>query len=58
VSGAAAKTTDLENRDGNATIWQDDQTEGFVWIELEGNTATVAFYDMFGNLDHTGSFTK
>lgn len=32
VSGAAAKTTDLENRDGNPTIWEDDQSEGFAWV--------------------------
>lgn len=44
VSGAGAKTTDLEGR-GNVTFFEDDTIEGFVWTEIRGNQVTVAFYD-------------
>jgi hypothetical protein len=47
VSGAAAKTTDLEGR-GSATFWEDDSMEGFVWIELADNQLTGVFYDKNG----------
>ncbi len=47
VSGAAAKTTDFENRDDNPTpYYQDDQIPGFAWVEIDGSTMTVAFYDL------------
>ena len=58
VSGAASKTTGFEHRDRNPTTWEDDQRPGFTWAEVEGDTFTVAFYDLDGNLDHEMSFTK
>lgn len=58
VSGAAAKTTDFEHIDGNPTFWEDDDNAGFVWIELAGDVMTVAFYDLNGTLEYTGSVTK
>jgi hypothetical protein len=48
VSGAAAKTTDLVGRDGNATLYSDHTIEGFVWIELADNVMTGEFYTMDG----------
>ena len=50
VSGVGAKTTDLENR-GNATFFEDDQKEGFMWIEIQNNCFYGEFYDFEGNLD-------
>ena len=52
VSGAAAKTTDFAFHDDNPTTWGDDTREGFLWAEIEGETMTVAHYDLDGNLDH------
>ncbi len=58
VVGSASKTTDLVGRDNNPTIWEDDTREGFAWIELDGDTMTIAFYDLNGQLDHEGSVTR
>lgn len=58
VSGAGSKTTGFVHRDTNPTLWEDDGTEGFAWIELDGNTATIRFYDKTGHLDHEGVITK
>ena len=57
VSGAAAKTTDLENR-GVATFFEDDQAEGFIWIEIYDNCLTGEFYDKLGNLDFSSQVCK
>ena len=58
VSGAGAKTTDFEHRDNNGTVFEDDEIEGFIWFELVDNVATIAFYDMHGNLQHEGTIVK
>ncbi|MCH9684190.1 MAG: metallophosphoesterase [Deltaproteobacteria bacterium] len=52
VSGASAKTSDFAYRNNNPTQWDDDQREGFLWVEIEGPQFTAAFYDFDGNLDH------
>lgn len=57
VSGAGAKTTDLENR-GNATFFEDDQKEGFMWIEIQNNCFYGEFYDFEGNLDFSHQICK
>lgn len=56
VSGAGAKTTDLEGR-GNDTFFEDDTTEGFVWVEIRGNEFTAAFYDKTATLNYEQTFT-
>lgn len=58
VSGAGAKTTDFVNRDKNPTRWSDDGDEGFLWVELDGRRATLAFYGKDGVLDYEGFVTK
>lgn len=45
VSGAGAKTTELEGSNGT---WFEADVEGFVWIELKGRTLTAVFYDQNG----------
>jgi tartrate-resistant acid phosphatase type 5 len=57
VTGAAAKTTDLENR-GNATFFEDDIDAGFVWIELSDNCLIGEFYDLHGQLNYEQQFCK
>ena len=55
VSGAGAKTTELEG--SNPTHFESD-AEGFVWVELRGNTMTGVFYDAAGTELFRRSFTK
>ena len=58
VTGAGAKVKDFDNETRNATRFQDDQTEGFVYVSIDGNTATVEFIDKTGNLDYSDTITK
>lgn len=57
VSGAAAKTTDLQGR-GNPTYFEDDSLAGFIWIELEGNCVLGEFYNETGSMDFTHQYCK
>ncbi len=57
VSGAAAKTTDLEGR-GTPTLFEDDSVEGFVWIELADDQLTGEFWTRDGDLEFTRTLTK
>lgn len=40
VSGAGAKVTALERRDGDRALFSTDQTAGFVWVELRPDRLT------------------
>lgn len=57
VSGAAAKTTDLEGR-GTPTFFEDDEAEGFVWIELRDNVLTGVFYNKNGTVEYERTVTR
>ncbi|MBT8495851.1 MAG: hypothetical protein KJO07_22600, partial [Deltaproteobacteria bacterium] len=57
VSGAGAKTTDFEPR-GNEKHWQDDQTEGFLYVHVEGKVLTGQFIDKNGNVDFERTVSK
>lgn len=57
VSGAAAKTTDLEDR-GNATAFEDDTVEGFLWVEIEGDRFHGEFWNKDGTMDYVQEFTR
>jgi hypothetical protein len=57
VSGAGAKVTDFVDR-GNATFWQDDQTEGFLYVEVVGKRLTGRFYDKTGAMNFERSVMK
>ena len=58
VSGGGAKRTDIEG--SNPVYWEDtdDDMEGFVWIEILGNTMTVEFWNKNGTLDFSDTRTK
>ena len=58
VTGGGAKRTELDG--SNPTHWQDtdEEMEGFVWIEILGNTMTVEFRNKNGGLDFTDTRTK
>ena len=57
VTGAAAKTTDLEGR-GVATFFEDDTTPGFVWIEIRENVLTGEIYNMAGTMEFSREVRK
>lgn len=57
ISGAAAKTTDLEDR-GNGTSFQDDSVAGFMWVEIAGLHMHVEIYDAYGTLDFSGDLYR
>ena len=57
VSGAGAKTTDLEGR-GTPTLFEDDTREGFLWVEIDGLRLTASFFDREGTEDYQLSYTK
>ncbi|MCB9746520.1 MAG: metallophosphoesterase [Alphaproteobacteria bacterium] len=57
VSGAAAKTTDLQDR-GNAVFFEDDEREGFFWIEIIGDELNGVVYDLNGAEEYSRSFTR
>jgi hypothetical protein len=57
VSGAAAKSTDLKGRD-SATFWEDDTTQGFLWVELADKQMTGVFYDKNGKENYRRVITK
>jgi tartrate-resistant acid phosphatase type 5 len=57
VSGAAAKTSDLAGR-GNPTFFENDTSEGFMWVEVRGRTLIGEFYDKTGTLEYTQTLTK
>ncbi len=58
VSGAAAKVTELERRDANATEYEDDTEPGFLWIRIEGDELLGRFYDLNGALDYEQTITR
>lgn len=58
VSGAGAKNTDFERRDGNRIKYEDDTVEGFFWIEIADDTMTVEAWNRNGTMDHRGTMTR
>lgn len=58
VSGAAAKTTDLERRDDNPVRFEDDGKPGFLWVEIQGDTLNAAFFSDSTTPDYEDSVSK
>lgn len=57
VSGGGSKLTEFVNRDGNATEYGDDQSEGFLWVEIIDNSFTGVFFDRMGNAQYERTIT-
>ncbi len=57
VSGGGAKLTEFVHRDDNRTVWEDDQSEGFLWVEIIDNQFTGVFYDRNGAEQYEGTIT-
>lgn len=57
VSGAGAKTTEIVERDGNATYFQ-EATTGFLWVEVTAETFTGVFYDDAGTEQFSRTFYR
>ena len=58
VNGASSKTTDFEYHDGNFTLWDDDQKEGYVWAEITSQEIRVIWLDLDGNIDFEYTIEK
>lgn len=56
VSGAAAKTTEF-GENINDAYFQEDQTPGFLYVEIVDDVLTGEFYDMHGDLNFTRTIT-
>ena len=57
VNGAGAKLTGLASS-GNAVYFEDDQTEGFLFVEVVGKQLTGRFYDKNGAMNFERVLTK
>ena len=58
VNGASSKSSDFKYHDNNFTLWDDDQKEGFVWLEIDDEKMTVVWYDSDGNIDFEYTIDK
>ena len=56
VSGAGAKLR--EQHGDQPTHFQDFDTEGFAWLQVDDDDLTVQFWDRTGAMNHEGSFSK
>ena len=57
VSGAAAKTSALVGR-GTASLFSNDQSEGFVWVEITDNCLLGEFYNRRGKMEFSRHICK
>ena len=48
----------MTHRDNVPNFFEDDQLEGFIWVEIDGDTFTGEFYDMYGTLNYTRTFQR
>ena len=55
VSGGGSSNSVLV---GKNPSWFEAATRGFVWVEIDGRTITLAFYDAMGIEMYRGSWTK
>lgn len=58
VSGAGSKTTPLRHRENNPAFFESDADIGFMWVEIDGDRFTGAFYDSSGRLLYTKAFSR
>lgn len=56
VSGAGAKLRDFRN--DQPTHFEDDQTPGFTWFEIDDDLLTVQFWDRTGAMNYEGGWTR
>jgi hypothetical protein len=57
VSGAGAKVKGFKDR-GNANHWQDDATEGFLYVVIDGKDFTGQFIDKNGVVNFERTFRR
>jgi tartrate-resistant acid phosphatase type 5 len=57
VSGTASKTTALKDK-GTPTLFENDQIEGFFYLEISGNQLLGESYDSSGMMEFTRTITK
>lgn len=57
VSGAGASTTEIRDR-GNTAFFEDAAKEGFMYVDIDGDTFTGEFWNIDGVMDYTRTFTR
>lgn len=57
VSGAGSKLDDLPNRDDVAFEYAENETEGFLWVEIIDDSFTGIFFDRMGNAQYERTIT-
>ncbi len=59
VTGAGSRASRFVPRaDNNPVYGADDTLVGFMWVEIRDNTFTGEFYDLYGNLLFTRSYSR
>lgn len=56
VSGGGAKSRSFTDPDRNASYWQQDETKGFFWIELQEHQMKVQAWTVDGNGNYLKAF--
>lgn len=57
VSGAGSKLDDLPHRQENATEFENNEVEGFLWVEIVDDSFTGIFFDKLGNAQFERTIT-
>jgi hypothetical protein len=58
VNGASGKFKPFADAERNPTLWQDDATEGFLHVVIDGDTFTGRFIDKDGTVAFENTLTK
>ena len=58
VSGAGSKTSEIEGRDNNPTLYNDAEQPGFLYVEIDSNLLVGRFFDKDGNMNFERTVLK
>lgn len=58
VSGAGSKTSEIEGRDNNPTLYNDADSPGFLYVEIDANLLVGRFFDKDGNMNFERTILK
>jgi len=58
VSGAGSKTSEIEGRDNNPTLYNDADLPGFLYVEIDSNLMVGRFFDINGDMNFERTVLK
>ena len=58
VSGAGSKTSEIEGRDNNPTLYEDADLPGFLYVEIDANLLVGRFFDVNGDMNFERTVLK